>query len=81
MVTLLDVSAMAGHHAMPAALLFIFVTSLERQKVSVHISDLFNSLNLLDYYEYKNYINIVYFLQQAFQPNSNKKLSVHFWLT
>ena len=27
-----------------------FVTSLERHKVSVHISDLFNSLNFLDYW-------------------------------
>ena len=28
---------------------FCYGTSLERHKVSVHISDLFNSLNFLDY--------------------------------
>ena len=28
---------------------FFFVSSLESHKVSVHISDLFNSLNFLDY--------------------------------
>ena len=26
-----------------------FVTALERHKVGIHISDLFNSLNVLDY--------------------------------
>ena len=44
-----------------------FVTSLERYKVSVHISDLFNSINFFRLLmNIKNYIKIVYFLQQAF---------------
>ena len=43
---------------------FFFVTSLERHKVSVHISYVFNSLNLL--MNIKNYIKIVHFPQQAF---------------
>ena len=30
-------------------LVLLFVTSLERHKVSLHISGLFNSLNFLDY--------------------------------
>ena len=49
--------------------LFFFVTSLERHKVSVHISDLFNLLNFFRLLmNIKNYIKIVlfFFLQQAF---------------
>ena len=64
---------------------FFFVTSLERHKVSVHISDLFNSqifFRLLMNIKKKLYKNRLFSSTSIFSIlNSSEKLSVHFWLT
>ena len=52
--------------------LLFFVTSLESHKVSVHISDLFNSLNFFRLLmNIKKYIKIVYFFNKHF-PNTKQ---------